>query len=218
MSSLPSDLTETLDAERRLDESQTLVGKAFHEATVGKAVLDLDGRFTLVNPSLANFLGYEPADLLGLHYREVTHPDDLELGSDEIRQLRAGLLDDFHIQKRYLRADGSAVWGLFHLSCIPGSDGLPEHFFAQVVDIDARQNAEEQIRFQASLLDHVHNAVVATDLQGNVIFWNRFAETMFGRSADEAMGSELFPLIAPDADRCELMAMVSATHRGEVGG
>lgn len=123
--------------------------------------------------------------------------------------MRSGELDSFHVQKRYLRKDGSSVWGLLNLSHMPGDNGRPEYQFAQIVDIDSQKQAEEQIKFQASLLDQVHNAVIATDLEGRVISWNRFAETMFGWTAEEAIGRELFPLIAPDASDGELTAMLA---------
>ena len=57
-------------------------------------------------------------------------------------------------------------------------------------DITERKRAEEEIRFQAHLLDAVEQAVIATDLNGTIIFWNSFAETLYGWSAAEALGSK----------------------------
>jgi PAS domain S-box-containing protein len=50
---------------------------------------------------------------------------------------------------------------------------------------------EEQVHFQAKLLDAVGQAVIATDTQGNVIYWNRAAEDLYGWSAEEAMGRSI---------------------------
>jgi PAS domain S-box-containing protein len=53
---------------------------------------------------------------------------------------------------------------------------------------------------EAELLDAVQLAVVATDLQGRIVFWNRFAEQSYGWSADEALGQayiDLMPSMAP---------------------
>jgi len=55
-------------------------------------------------------------------------------------------------------------------------------------DITERRRVEEQIRFQARLLDTVAQAVVAIDLQGKITYWNRFAETLYGWSSEEVVG------------------------------
>src|SRR5258708_117465 len=46
-------------------------------------------------------------------------------------------------------------------------------------------------RLQAVLLDAVEQAVVATDLRGHVIYWNAFAERLYGWSAAEVMDANL---------------------------
>jgi PAS domain S-box-containing protein len=53
-----------------------------------------------------------------------------------------------------------------------------------------RVRAEERIRFQARLLDTVGQAVVATNLEGRITYWNHHAETLFGWSAAEATGQD----------------------------
>ena len=56
------------------------------------------------------------------------------------------------------------------------------------LDITKRKQAEERIRLQALLLDSVRESVVATDLDGRVIFWNKGAEQLYGYTASEVMG------------------------------
>src|SRR5690606_3596052 len=55
---------------------------------------------------------------------------------------------------------------------------------AQGQDITERKAAEERVAFQASLLDQVRNAVIATDLDGKIIYWNRFAEYLYQWKAE----------------------------------
>ena len=50
---------------------------------------------------------------------------------------------------------------------------------------------EEQLRFQARLLDAVGQSIIATDLEGKVLYWNRAAEVLYGYSAEEALGRNL---------------------------
>ncbi len=62
-------------------------------------------------------------------------------------------------------------------------------------DLDSRRQAEQQIRFQASLLDMVDQAVIATDRDFRIIYWNRFAETLYGWSLNEATGRSIQELL-----------------------
>jgi PAS domain S-box-containing protein len=55
-------------------------------------------------------------------------------------------------------------------------------------DITGHKSAEEQIRFQARLLDAVGQAIIATDPQGRIIYWNRAAEELYGGSKEEVTG------------------------------
>jgi diguanylate cyclase (GGDEF)-like protein/PAS domain S-box-containing protein len=57
---------------------------------------------------------------------------------------------------------------------------------------------DEQLRFQASLLDVVGQSVIATDLEGKVIHWNRGAQELYGWSSEEALGRNLRDLTVPD--------------------
>ena len=50
---------------------------------------------------------------------------------------------------------------------------------------------EEELHFQAMLLEAVGQAVIATDLEGNVLYWNRAAEEIYGWSSEEALGRRL---------------------------
>lgn len=63
-------------------------------------------------------------------------------------------------------------------------------------DISDRKQVEAKIHFQSRLLDSVQQAVVATDLQGKIIYWNHFAEVMFGWSAKEVLGAQVNEIIS----------------------
>ena len=51
------------------------------------------------------------------------------------------------------------------------------------------------LRFQAHLLNTVQQAMVATDPDGLIIFWNRYAETLYGWLAEEALGRHISDLV-----------------------
>ncbi|HAA31068.1 MAG TPA: hypothetical protein DCE56_29380 [Cyanobacteria bacterium UBA8553] len=58
-------------------------------------------------------------------------------------------------------------------------------------EIDQRRQAEAQIQFQANVLSHVSDAVMAVDNEHRVIYWNQAAERLYGVKADEIIGKPL---------------------------
>lgn len=69
------------------------------------------------------------------------------------------------------------------------------------IDITDLKRAEEQIRFQVSLLDQVRNAVIASDLEGRIVYWNRYAEVLYQWAGAEALGQHLTDFLIPQQSR-----------------
>ncbi|MHB8576088.1 MAG: PAS domain S-box protein [Dehalococcoidia bacterium] len=74
-------------------------------------------------------------------------------------------------------------------------------YSAARAELADRVRAEAQIHFQASLLDQVHNAVVAVDRERNVVYWNRFAEHLYGWTESEALGRKIDELVVVEEPR-----------------
>ncbi|HEY7544143.1 MAG TPA: PAS domain S-box protein [Blastocatellia bacterium] len=75
--------------------------------------------------------------------------------------------------------------------------------------------AEESIRFQARLLDSLEQAVIATDLNGTVVYWNRFAESLYGWSAGEAAGRDILEVTPADISKEQGAEILSRLRTGE---
>jgi diguanylate cyclase (GGDEF)-like protein/PAS domain S-box-containing protein len=114
----------------------------FEQAAVGIAHVAHTGHFLLVNRRFCEILGYPPEVLTGLSFQQITHPDDLETDLGYLRTLVAGKIPNYSIEKRYLRADGSALWIKLTVSLVRDGVGGTDFFVAVVEDIDARKRAE----------------------------------------------------------------------------
>lgn len=71
----------------------------------------------------------------------------------------------------------------------------PVSLVIQLQDITERRNDAEQLRVQDEILSQITNAVVKTDAEGNVTYWNQSAERISGITASEALGNRLHELI-----------------------
>ena len=79
-------------------------------------------------------------------------------------------------------------------------------------ELEELRRAESQIRFQARLLDALEQAVIATDLEGRILYWNRFAEQLYGWPASEAMGRSIVE-VTPTPDSRDVAAEIFGTLR-----
>ncbi|WP_164557990.1 EAL domain-containing protein [Massilia atriviolacea] len=80
-------------------------------------------------------------------------------------------------------------------------------------NITELKRCERQIQFQASLLASVEQAVIATDVAGTILYWNPFAEKLYGWSAAEAMGRNIIELVPADTSSeraAQIMARLQA--------
>jgi PAS domain S-box-containing protein len=91
-------------------------------------------------------LGYSSAELLGMPFQDVTHPQDLQGEMDAIADLLAGGSEQVTIEKRYIRKDGQQFWGAMSLGLTRERDGAPLHFMAIVEDISQRKLTETRLR------------------------------------------------------------------------
>ncbi len=53
---------------------------------------------------------------------------------------------------------------------------------------------------EAATLDAIQNAIIVTDSNGRIVFWNKFAEQLYGWSADEVLGSDVNEITPADRD------------------
>ena len=74
---------------------------------------------------------------------------------------------------------------------------------------------EERLRFLTLLLDAVEQSVIATDREGRILYWNRFAEELYGWGAEEAVGRNIADLLLPISERDRGRAAVAALGRQE---
>ena len=69
---------------------------------------------------------------------------------------------------------------------------------------EERRKAEKRIRFQAEILSQMHEAVLVSDLDGAVTYWNHVAESLYGLTASQAFGRPLEQIVScrmPPAQR-----------------
>ncbi|RWN32952.1 MAG: PAS domain S-box protein [Mesorhizobium sp.] len=131
---------------QQIAESELRFRRAMEDSAIGIVVVGLDGRIRQTNPAFAAMLGYTSEEIEALTFFQITHPDDLLIGRETMDDLKAGTVNSFHFEKRYLRKDGTPVWAHLAGSVIRDeTSGRPLYLVSQIENIDARKQAEARI-------------------------------------------------------------------------
>lgn len=171
------DITERLAAEEVLRESEERFRVAFNQAAVGLAHVAPDGRWMMVNNKLCEIIGYSRAELLGMSFQDITHPEDLVSDWALARRMIAGELDEKTREKRYRHKNGYYIWINLTSSMVRDEDGNPKYYSTVVEDISRRKQIEEELL-------HLANHDALTSLPNRSLLLDRLGQALVfaGRS------------------------------------
>ena len=123
--------------------------------------------------------------------------------AEEVEQVSAALhtaireRSGTHLETRIRHQNGIIVEVELGVGYIDAGEALPNGLVCSVRDIGPRKDRERQLRYHASLQDNIHDAVIATDLDGRIQSWNQAAERIYGWSASEAIGKSAYEILRP---------------------
>jgi PAS domain S-box-containing protein len=186
------DLRERKRAEEILRQNQELLRGAFNYAAIGMALVAPDGRWLQVNRALCDIVGYSEQELLATTFQAITYPDDLQTDLNYVRQMLAGEIQTYQMEKRYLHKLGHVVWVLLNVSLVRDPQGKPLFFISQIQDMTAHKRTEEAHRL---LLESTDEGIYGIDLDGRCTFVNASGAAMLGYHPDEVVGQNMHELV-----------------------
>src|SRR5690606_1090208 len=80
---------------------------------------------------------------------------------------------------------------------------------------EARRSEDLDQRLAALMLDAVGDAVMATDPNGRILYWNTGAERLYGWTRDEVLGRNIIDVTPSELARDEARAIMERLCRGE---
>jgi PAS domain S-box-containing protein len=152
--SLVRDITKRKQAEKALRESEEKFRVVFEQAAIGMGRVDLtSARWIGVNQTFCRMLGYTSEEMLVTSWPEMTHPDDIELDLIPFKEMAAGKLDNYSVEKRFIHKDGHYVWVRLTLSLARDVTGKPDYEIAIIEDVSERKQTEQKLHKTLSELD-----------------------------------------------------------------
>lgn len=222
MTGTMADITERKKMELALRESEQRLRAVFDQASLAACTIDIaTDRFLEVNDRYCAMSGRTREQLLQCTFVALTHPDDVPANWQLHQKLKAGTLQDYSLEKRYIRPDGSIVWGHVHASRIAAGNDDADRLLAIVEDITDRKRAEEnyhrEVAFNETLANHTSAIIVLLDNQGRMMHVNDATLKMLAFRRDELIGRTPWGVGIMDAEEAiRARERLARLIRGEV--
>jgi PAS domain S-box-containing protein len=213
------DITERVQTEEALRQSEERFRSAFEHAPIGMALMTEDGRFLQVNQSLCAMLAASGVELLGKSFAEITLAEDRSVDGDLVQQLLRGEIASYQVEKRLVRKTDEVIWVRLTVSLMRGSPGESLCFVAQVQDITPFKAAgaalrESEDRFR-SAFDHAPIGMSLVAQDGRYMQVNRALCELVGYSEEELLGRTFQAITHPD-DLADDLDLFERLWAGEI--
>jgi len=186
---------------------------------------DLQGRIVTFNPGAEHMLGYRQEEVMG------TDVEGLWKMPEDRRRLMAEVKAKGYVSN-YLATligkDGQEVEISLSLSELRDNEGRVLGTVGISKDVTEENRLRRQLIQRETELRHANdfmnkiiqsspNAIMATDMKGNIIIWNQAAEEILGYPAEEVIGKMNIDRIYPEGMAKKVMQMMRSPEHGPVG-
>lgn len=186
LTAVVKDITEVRIAEEEVKLKSYLLDK-IQQAVI---LCDTNGAITNWNEYASALFGWTKEEVYGKNVLEILPIAD---NKDHAEQIFNGLLSNKNWDGNFVvrKKDDTSFTAKVSASPFYGKSGDIIGLIGLVSDISEELKNREAVDFQAYLLNNVQQSVVATNLTGNIIYWNNYATKLFGFSREEMLGKTM---------------------------
>jgi PAS domain S-box-containing protein len=186
----------------------------FNASPIGIVVENLEGQPIFANPAFCSFLGFSEDEVRSKHCVDFSPREDAEKDWALFQKLRAGSIQQYQLEKRYFRRDGSLVWANLSISLLKSRPS--PLVIAMVEDITEKKAAEEARFRHVAVVESSEDAIISKNLDAVVTSWNAGAERIFGYTEAEAIGRPITILIPAELVDEERQILESVKAGGRI--
>jgi diguanylate cyclase (GGDEF)-like protein/PAS domain S-box-containing protein len=142
------DVSERVAAADSVSASEARFRTLYDQAAIGIAFIDDEGVIHNVNPAWERLLGWSADELRGRIAASLSPVEDSDITRGPVAELRAGVRDSVTVEKRFIRRDGTVLWGSLTISRFR-APGERTTLVGMLYDITARKELETRLSHQA---------------------------------------------------------------------
>ena len=131
-------------AEEALRDSEERFRAAFEDAPIGMALVNFDHAIFRANRALSEMFGYTPEEMTTLSVEELGLPEEIEKSSLPLRQLFAGEMDGYQLERRCRNKRRRVIWVNLIGRAVRNADGKILYGLVMAENISERKRSEEQ--------------------------------------------------------------------------
>lgn len=155
------DITEKMDYEKRLRESERRFRLLFNKAPIGIGLTDMNGKAITANPTWLRMIGYTEEELKNINWTSFTYPEDVKKDQELFKKLVSGEINEYALEKRFIRKDGSIFWGYMKCSRIEDNQGNFLYELGTVEDITEKKLMEEKLKLSYENIKKSFNDIIS---------------------------------------------------------
>jgi PAS domain S-box-containing protein len=189
------DVTERKRSEKALRKSEQRFRDIVETTSEWIWEVDAEGVYTYSSPAIRRILGFEPEEMLGRHFYDFYDPEDRERLKEAVFDTFASRKPFTGLIKRLTHKSGKTVWLSTNGVPVVSESGALLGYRGADADITRRKVAEEQMSLDPErlvrMLHEIDDGVIATDLDGKIVIFNRAAADLTGWQERDALGQGL---------------------------
>ncbi|NOY61059.1 MAG: PAS domain S-box protein [Calditrichaeota bacterium] len=194
------DVTEHAQSEKALKDSEALYQSLIENLPLNAFRKDLQGRLVFANTRFCETLERPLDEMIGKSDFNF-YPEELaaKYRKDDKKVIESGqILDEV---EKHQTPDGNRLFVHVIKSPVKDSNGRIIGLQGIFWDVTEQEQAEEALRESQekfkSISESAQDAIIMMNTDGEVSFWNKAAEKIFGYNREEVMGKYLHALITP---------------------
>ncbi|HXH29823.1 MAG TPA: PAS domain S-box protein [Bacteriovoracaceae bacterium] len=195
-------------------EKSRLMATVIQDSNDAITFQDLDGNILAWNQGAEQIYGYSEAEALRMNIVDTVPTEYQEEARQFLSSLKRGELV-LSLETKRKHKDGRIIDVWLTNTKLTDDKGNLTGVATTERDISERMGALEKFRRMATVIQDSNDAITFQDLEGNILAWNRGAETMYGYSEAEALRINIVDTV-PKEYQNEARGFLAALKREEL--
>jgi two-component system NtrC family sensor kinase len=214
------DITERKRFEKDLKESEEKFRNLFERVRHGLFISTKEGHFLDCNQALLEMAGYEDKE----EFLRIDIAEELYVNPEDRKEFQRlieqqGFVKDLEVE--FKKKNGEKITVLLTAHVKRDERGEVVGYEGINIDISDRKRMERELKgandFLMNLIDSSVDGIIATNMKGDILLFNKGAENLLGYGSEEVVGKMNIRSIYPPGVAREVMEKLKSPDFGGVG-